>query len=502
MSKSPINDQASHQPRRNHPFLTTGIVVDVSDPQEMGRVRVLCPTLGDPDLEQLESMENVPWASYMSPIAGLTNGITRGPTETTDRGDIAYGFWSIPTIGSQVIVACLDGDVQMRIWMGCLYETGSTHTMPHGRFFANSSSVDGPGTSAERPINSLRRSLKEAFGNSYEFISRGADYTVSALHPDLVLTAQSSVADDKNKRIELPSGTIIEYTQGYSDIPRDPTMSDTRESQTSSWVTPGFHAISMDDRKDNCRIRIRTTMGHQIILDDTNERVLINTSGGRAWIEMDAIGNIDMYAERHLAIHSIKDMSFTTDGKMRFAAQQGFHFSTPKDFRVSTGEDINLRSQQNIRIKTLQNTLIDSDQQISIKSTQDMKLESTATFNIKGGPATNIQATTTVNISAGGSILQTAGAIHLNGPTAAPAQPADSSNAAFAFTTNRVPFRLNPQGEAWSRGMLSPSKTDDDKQFNFVDYYNYSNFQVPYNDLSVGRVELSDIIARNPYWRR
>ena len=59
--------------------LTIGVVVDTNDPQQMGRLRVLCPTLGDTEDQNLGV---IPWAMYVSPLAGANSIGTRGTDVT------------------------------------------------------------------------------------------------------------------------------------------------------------------------------------------------------------------------------------------------------------------------------------------------------------------------------------------------------------------------------------------------------------------------------------
>ena len=111
--------------------VTVGTVVDTNDPQQMGRVRAQCLALNDPSNG---TIDEIPWASYAAPFAGTVQRGTRGVEESEVTGPTAYGMWGIPKVGSQVLVMCLDGNPQTRVWVGCLHVGLATHTMPHGRF--------------------------------------------------------------------------------------------------------------------------------------------------------------------------------------------------------------------------------------------------------------------------------------------------------------------------------------------------------------------------------
>ena len=132
--------------------LTVGTVVDTNDPQQMGRLRVFCTALGD---TQNKLIKDMPWAAYVSPLAGADNVITRGTDGDETVGFVGYGMWNVPKIGAQVLIACIDGDTNHRIWLGCLYGQYLTHTLPHGRFtYKDADQPAGPISSSEEPKTS------------------------------------------------------------------------------------------------------------------------------------------------------------------------------------------------------------------------------------------------------------------------------------------------------------------------------------------------------------
>lgn len=482
--------------------IVVGTVIDTNDPLELGRVCVTCPELGDPDRDEIDD-SNLPfWADCLMPFGGFTNNMQHGPEEKLSHGSLAYGFWGLPSVGSQVLVLCVGGNPGNRICLGSvLSHAYTTNTIPHGRFKSTGDKIAGPMSNTERAVSFLYDNLHNAFGNSYEFISRGADYTATAVTTnEAIENSDSSVLDDKDTTLTLPNGTQLTYTQGYITQRRNLDARSARDCTTYAWVTPGFHAISMDDRAENCRVRIRTTTGHQIILDDTNERILINTNGGKSYIEMDSNGNIDIHSDRHLSFHSKKDMSLTTDGHLRFRAQKGIHFLSDADIRMHAVADIHMRT-TNLNLDAAAAVGMNAATTISLKSQTSLNLETT-TLNLKAAGAFNASSGATFSIGAAATILMTAPKGYFNGAPATPASAAIIVPSKYAFTTNRVPFRINDQQQSWSRSMLSISKTDKDTSSNSINYYDYGNMEHPYESTNVGKVELGETIPRNPKWRR
>jgi len=451
--------------------LTYGIVVDTNDPQQMGRVRAVCGFFGE---NGDTAIGTIPWATPISPLAGSSRFITRGRSAEKTVGPVSYGMFNVPKVGSHVIIGCIEGDPKQRIYLGGINDQLLTHTMPHGRYSYNENNEKfngdkpyGPFSSTEDPILPLFNTQTEAFiqqtsptsqstpspRKSFEYRTRGADFGVSGVHNDYIIKKRSVFTDTEDpikQKFTETDGNEINYTFGYNESEIHKGFSsyfgdgNIYDSQTYSWTTPGFHAISMSDTQENCRIRIRSTQGHQIIMDDTNERIYISTAGGKTWIEMDEAGNIDIYGERNISVHAEKDINFTAGDTFRVKAKNGIHLASESEIRLHSGSDMN----------------INSGGELYLKSTSD------------------------TNILSAGDILQTGSAIHLNGPPAAPAVD--------AFWTSRV-----PEHEPWARVMTKKGSTDVD-----AGNTHSGSGEFSYDDKNVGRTERGSDLKRNPKWHR
>jgi len=515
--------------------VTLGVVVDTNDPQQMGRARAVCRALGD-DIEA--KVTDVPWASYAAPFAGTTQvgskGVGSPAAETT--GPVAYGMWGIPKVGANVLIMCIDGDPQTRVWVGCLPVQHGTHTMPHGRYsykdndaFPDSTTKPvGPMTGYETEINPLSQNFKTAFGDppegdhNFEFASRAADFQVSGIKSLHVPFTGSSVSDDDDIDTGLGDSSLQTSRQGYQTNRQAPNQfvperiaPRNLDNMVTSIVSPGFHAISMDDREENSRIRIRTVGGNQIIMDDTNERVYISTAKGENWIEIDERGNIDIYTSGKLSAHAKEDINFTTDSSFRVYAKKGIQMTSDLETRITSNNDISVKSNQGtFRAQSQRDVLIESTgQDVHLRAganmfatTQDdlhiksdnLFIESRSSSNIKSGQTLNIQAGSAMNLL-GGSIIATGGPIHLNGPQASSAESAinadraDPNNDFTALFVNRV-----PDHEPWPRVDTKNDTTLDD-------LYEYTNTEIGrkrrITDITGRKFDIVDI-PRNKNWRR
>lgn len=308
---------------------TMGVVIDTDDPLQMGRLKVFCPALND-DPKQLHA---VPWCVYASPFTGSINNksYTRGEGsgKAESDGTLHYGFWAIPELGAHVLVGCVDGDFRRRFWFASVPQHQENNTLHTGRWKWDDGKVDGPLTSSDSPLEPLYSNLKVAFDDkkdSPEWKTRGADYQPVAIRDDSGQvpnrkkrkykdqTNQSMIDNEKQEWTHDAIGAHGYDWSGFKNLGAF------LSSRTVGMSSPGMHMFMMDDRPFNSRVKFRTTSGHQIILDDTNERIYISTNKGNNWMEFDSNGNIDMFSEGHISISGSRDINITASDTIRMYA--------------------------------------------------------------------------------------------------------------------------------------------------------------------------------------
>lgn len=524
--------------KKDQSFLTIGHVIDTNDPQQMGRVRAICPAFGDTyDM----TINNVPWCMYVSPLGGVVSMGTRGSESTNIDGTlVSYGMWNIPKVGAYVLVGCLDGDRLNRFYVGCVHSQYATHTMPHGRYTYSDGSTgapDGPLDTKEKPIEPLYSNLKKQFtkvGNYHqtgtpsdphknlEWRTRGADTQVSAITPEHLKTQDSpgsKIADHKFDDFEYTAvreedggeRKFMGVGYGLSQIePNDryESTGSNYDSMVYSWTTPGFHSISMDDRSDNSRIRIRTISGHQIIMDDTNERIYINTSGGDSWVELDKVGNIDIYSKRDISTHAGGDINFTCDKAFKVKAGNGIHFISDTIFRIHSHGDASIKSDQGYSIES--NTklnlkcsgggiFMESSDSLNIKSGSTLNLSSSGSMNLKSSSSIHIDSGSSINLIHGSQLFLTGPGTLISGPppvSGPPGQSAQSAASAESAKFSYYPSRI-PDHEPWGRTYSDPSLADNDTSPNTF------KAKSTYSDKSNGKVDREGTpYGRGNKWHR
>lgn len=351
------------QPDSLQTSITIGIVVDNNDAFQMGRLKIRCNTWGDEGV----SVENLPMTLYAQAFGG-TSSAPRGVGDSVSQGQVAYGMWSVPKLGSRAIVMLIDGDQMQRVWIGTLPDLFLPHTLPHGRYLADKL----PSTSTENRIEPLASNLNISFGgnlDSPEYSTRGMDRQVAAIRAQDIgeLISISGSPDEINQTLTHADGSVINRRQGYGNTGSD----------IFSLTTPGFHSFSMDDDSDNCRVKLRTTSGHQIIMDDTNERIYITTAKGNTWIEIDEKGVIDIYGSQAVSINSDGDLNLSAKKTVRIAGGEGVHVTSGSDYRLHTADDINIKSDSDVLMHG-ENIKAHADKNFEILAEDELQISANA----------------------------------------------------------------------------------------------------------------------------
>jgi hypothetical protein len=260
----------------------------------------------------------------------------------------------------------------------------------------------------------------------------------------------------------------------------------------------------MDDRPENSRVRVRTTGGHQIIMDDTNERVYVSTSTGENWIEMDEKGNVDIYTSGKISAHAEHDINFTTDRSFRVYAKAGIHMKSDKQVRIQGEEDISVKANGVFRVAAGDDILLQSDKDIHEKAGIDIFMESQGDLNAKA-KTLKIEASGVANIKSGGELNAQAGGnanivgskVNLNsGGSAASAnsaEEADPNDDYDSFYTNRI-----PEHEPWAR-IDTKNDTTVDPLFDYTSNSIGKTRRITATD---GTGSETEDITRGTNWRR
>jgi phage gp45-like len=344
---------------QNVNFTTIGIVEDTNDPAQLGRLKVYCPSIDHED----HNVDDLPWTMYASPFGGTIKNMKVGPEEDTLYGPTTYGIWAVPKQGATVLVQFLNGNTNYRVWTACLYPAMSNRGMPGGRGYDITQSKPyppGPFSDSYEEMQPAKRNLAEAGLDKQHYFTRGG-----------------------YERQVAQANTDKDGSDGYAKNPNKTNPKDL-DPQGYCIVTPGRHFISMQDQPDFCRVRIKTTTGHQIIMDDTNERIYISTNKGKSWFEMDTDGHIHFYGAASISMTTDADFNVTAVGNINMDAGGSINMKAAANISATAGATINLDAGCSTLVTCGDNFEANASTLANITSGSDLNLKGGGKANISG----------------------------------------------------------------------------------------------------------------------
>lgn len=488
-----IDISEEYYDREPHTFskITLGVVEKVDDTLQQLRLYIRCPSLGDfPE----KLTDDLPVSFLMSPLLG--ESVYRDDGSGLPEGSTCYGLVLPPRVGAQAIVACIDDNTDLRICLGFINTDFILDTFPGGRYTTSNNTAVGPLTSDEYALSKQSRYYAQAFGDydesNFEKISRCYDRPISKI-PDYLEEEIKNITTNDTP-LKMNNGSDIQLNQGYTDDPNLPDV-DQKAGTVYGLTTPMGHMIYCDDAPANSRVKVRTANGSQILLDDTNERIYINTAEGNSWIEMDYDGNVDMFCYNY-NVHATNDVNITADNNINIKSTNFnnvvINNAKFKQNNLSIDTTTKTILYSNIINETFNTHVYKSDNTEALctnfkqKSTNisfdSDKFESLSQTLLLTGSDTNILGSS--------QILLTGGSIHFNGPGAQAANSVTTTTPEMPTFTKWTTRR--PDHEPWPR----MSFADDD--------VNHTVYKFSSTDPNIGKENISNLMyrRRNAFWRR
>jgi len=420
----------NESPQDPGPFLAK--VVSHLDPNYMGalEVQLLHEVGNDEDREgQLRTVK------YLSPFYGVSNSAYLGEDpDDYDNTQKSYGMWMVPPdIGTIVMVIFVGGDVRKGYWMGCVIEENMNFSLP-GHASTKYVVDDTKETDAkyERvPTGEYNKIIHPVTEDPTKIVKPESPLATK-------LETQGLLKDDirgitsSSARREIPSSVFGISTPG----PVDKTGKQGKVGKHEYKIPNAFvsrlggSSFVMDDGDDkwerktpasdgppeyvsveggttaerdiphNELIRLRTRTGHQILLHNSEDLIYIGNSKGTTWIELTSDGKIDIFANDSINIRTKKDFNFYADRDINIEAKRNVNIKAGEEMQLETGLDWNV--------------IVGKNGKISLSTDFDVNA---------GGHIYNTSSGAN-HTKAGGNIVETAPAIHMNGPAAATAPKA------------------------------------------------------------------------------
>ena len=169
-----------------------------------------------------------------------------------------------------------------------------------------------------------------------------------------------------------------------------------RQKAISCSYRTGGHQFVMDDGSVDGLdqgIRIRTTGGNEILMDDTNGQIYIVNGPGTAWIELSPSGFIDIF--------SSNDYSIRSQGNINMHADKNISFNAGGNFQLHADQNIQIDSKGSYVARNTGGTTIYDTKELNIGVGGALTVSSTKT-DFNSGSEFHVQAVRCRVIGSGG----------------------------------------------------------------------------------------------------
>jgi hypothetical protein len=316
----------------------------------------------------------------------------------------SYGFWFVPPdLNGRVLCFVANGDPSQGYWTACIQDSMDAHMVPAiGAVPAAKTNNPGgggyiwqPTGSNAIPTHTMLQSYIQISGNgqteipsrlpvSEPVITNQANSNpttplqvlmVPQVYQTLQLalqglafdfirgsTSASSVRENPSQVFGISTpGRLTSFANvslSQNILSRLTSLINSGQGQSSAegqalakalgcMYRTGGHQFVMDDGSVDGQdqgIRLRTTGGNEILMDDTNGQIYIINGPGTAWIELSPSGYIDVYSAKGFSVRSQGDINFHSDTDINFNAAGKLQLHADSDVQIDSGGSFTSRS--------------------------------------------------------------------------------------------------------------------------------------------------------------
>jgi hypothetical protein len=402
-------------PAEMGPFI--GRIVNNVDATRLGRLQVFIEQFatGQPSTNP----ETWRWVRYLPPFYGVTEKTsTSAGTGSYPGNQQSYGMWfTPPDIGTSVLCFFVEGDPDQGYYIGSIIDDGLNHMLPAIGAAKQSQYVTQNKTQAayfagapQLPVTEINTANEKLDQNPRFFDQQKPVHSYQA-----AIFFQQGLDKDpergpiiSNAQRESPSTVYGISTPGQPIYQSGLDPNTIRQQLSSGAIKPqdvtvigrkGGHTLVMDDgdlENNNALFRLRTSKGHQIMMNDSENFFYIVHANGQTWIELGQEGTVDIF--------STNSVNVRTQGTINLHADK----------------DINMYSGGNINMKSNAATNIGAVTTLQMASQGEMTIYGQSTVGIKADGALALQSAITGSFDGGAGLRFKGTRIDLNGLPATP----------------------------------------------------------------------------------
>lgn len=376
-----------------------GIVKDNSDSTRSGQIKVYLRDNSGLDPDDYRNWRRV---SFLSPFYGLTRPDSPNTGEGTYKGNSSsYGMWfSPPDIGTQVMCIFADGDLNTGFYIGCIPEPDALHMVPaigsSTYIVPNKGETKKYGDSARLPVTNINSNNKE-FTNTSKYLTAAKpihSYVAATMWQQGIIrdpirgpigtSAQRENISRVGFGISTPGRPI--YEGGYDDTSVASNLSEDKNPQLKVVARRAGHSFVMDDGdvvgQDNL-VRIRTALGHQIMMSDSGQTLMILHANGQSYIELGKEGTVDVYSTNSVNVRTQGDLNLHADNNINIHATKNLNIQA-ENLHINSDKEIKVRAGTNFSQYTMGKHTVKADGPLSMYSQGDISMASGAQAFVNG----------------------------------------------------------------------------------------------------------------------
>jgi D-alanyl-D-alanine carboxypeptidase len=336
-----------------------GVVKDNLSPGRDGRLRVWIPDFGG-DETNPQMWRKV---SYASPYAGVTYQPSTSKNNSFTGTQHSYGMWMVPPdIGNLVLCTFVNGDPERGFWFACVPNHLSNWMTPGlaaGNVIDYATASDDVKGSLVAPNDPNPQYLPcSEFNENIEANTNGTFYNnAKPIHEyqAKVLIRQGLDRDkvrgaiSSSSQRETPSHVFGISTPGRAltkDPADDPNYADKVAAggiTSDQYAVPtrkGGHTFVMDDGDVNGidqLIRLRTSEGHTLLMNDAENIIFIINKDGTSWVELNDTG-VNVYTSGAFNVRAEGDINMHSDTNVNIQAKGRINMDSGISTNITSGQ--------------------------------------------------------------------------------------------------------------------------------------------------------------------
>lgn len=380
-------------PAEGGPFL--GVVKSNVDPTRSGRLQVYIEAFADGGEAGADDAAKWTTVSYLPSFFGQTP-LPKSGGKNQEAGAFpgnqnSYGMWfTPPDLGVTVLCVFVNGDRSQGYYIGVVPDQGIGHMVPaigaESNFKLGNKNQEAYFKNATRlPVTELNTNNESDNNNPRFFESTKPVQSVVAsamFQQGLINDFERGPIRSSSQR-ETPSAVFGVSTPGVAIYQGGMAPNDIRKKLNAGEIKPnqaqvigrvGGHSLLMDDGDldgNNAMFRLRSSKGHQIMMNDTDNFFYFIHANGQTWLEFGVEGTVDIYSTNSVNVRTKGDINLHAD----------------RDINMFAGRNVNIKSGADMQIEATASMSIQAQEKVSIysKATVGVKADGSLIINSAGG---------------------------------------------------------------------------------------------------------------------